>query len=281
MWVAADADVCCFDQVHHLASMNLVVRRQCPTMTRGDTALVALAHRLHCQVFQRAARGIVGIINQHVNILIISLRKLEAHIDVRARILVKHLKPGQATHDICSHTHGLFHQLASPRVAHNPFLGKSYHLDMNHVAPVFSERQQSLHRSQLPNRVYIRESAKYCRAIENALFNCPACPLKDVLDRIMCLVFPGQFETFGKGVVLIRAHLLLQVALIEMDMPVNVCRHHQVPGCIYFHLGRLIQVFSNGSYSVTGNAKIPCSRPVLEACAPDDHIHAQVPPFVS
>jgi len=261
--------------------VNLVVRRQRPTMARRDAALVALAHRLHYQVFQRAAHGIVGIINQHVYILIVSLRKLEAHIDMRARILVKHLKPGQAAHDICSHAHGLFHQLTRASIAYNPFLGKRYHLDMNHVAPMFSQGQQSLHRSQLSDTIHIRESAKNCCAIENALFNCPACSLKDVLDRIMSLVFPGQFEAFGKGVVFIGAHLLLQVALIEMDVPIDIRRHHQVSGRIYFHRSRLIQAFNDGSYTVTGDANIPCSRPVLEACVPDDHIHTQVPPFIS
>src|SRR5438034_9215515 len=53
--VAANTDICFFDQFHHLVSVSLVVRREGDTMAGRDTPLVAFSHGFHRQVLQVAA----------------------------------------------------------------------------------------------------------------------------------------------------------------------------------------------------------------------------------
>src|SRR3989442_3718654 len=199
-------------------------------MAGGDAALVALPRGLHSKVLQGATQRIVSVVDQHVDVLVVLLRKLEAQVDMCPCIFVEHFKPGQASYDISAHAHRLFHESNSTRIAHQPLLRKSDYLDMDHVAPAFTQRQQTFEWSQLSDGVYVCESAKDGCAVEDAFFNGSACSIEDILDSILCLVLPGQFEALGKGVVLVGAHLVLQMALVQVDVSIDVGRHHQVSG---------------------------------------------------
>src|SRR6266566_1997058 len=112
-------------------------------MACRDAPVVALAHRLHGQVLQRTAHGIVRVVNQHVDVLVVLLGELKTPIDMCSCVLVEHLEPGQATYDTGAHAHRLLHQEVSPRVSNESFLWKSDYLDMDNVAPAFPQCQEA------------------------------------------------------------------------------------------------------------------------------------------
>src|SRR2546426_6607709 len=91
-------------------------------------------------------------------------------------------------------------------------------------------------------------------------------------------MLPRQFETLGKGVVLIGKHSFLKVALVEVDMPVHVCRYDQVPCRVHFHRPRLFYILGCCCDSITSDAYIPGSWPVSEAGVSNDQVHERVPP---
>src|SRR6266436_5142932 len=201
-------------------------------MAGGDAALVALPRGLHSKVLQGATQRIVSVVDQHVDVLVVLLRKLEAQVDMCPCIFVEHFKPGQASYDISAHAHRLFHKVAGTRVANQSLLGKGDYLNMDHVAPAFSQCQETFEWSQLSNGVYVCESAKDGCPVEDAFLNSPACSIEDILDGILCLVLPGQFEAFGKGVVLVGAHLVLEMALVQVDVSIDVGRHDQISASV-------------------------------------------------
>src|SRR5947207_15951320 len=95
--------------------------------------------------------------------------------------------------------------------------------------------------------------------VPHALLNDPACPLQDILSGIPGLVFPGEFQAFAEGVVLVGSHLLLEEALVEVDMSVDVGGHDQVPGSIHFRGCLLAEMLSHYCNTTIGDPDIPGS----------------------
>src|SRR5436309_15752977 len=118
MGVAGYADVGFLDQIHHLAGMSLIICSQSSTMACRDTSVVTFPHRLHSEVLQGATHRIVRVVDQHMDVLVVFLRKLKAEVDVRSCILVKPLKPWQTTYDIGSYAHRLLHKQISTWIPH-------------------------------------------------------------------------------------------------------------------------------------------------------------------
>ena len=79
-----------------------------------------------------------------MDVFVVALRQLEAPVDVRPRVLVEHLEPGQSADYIGTQVHGFLHQFSCSWVAENPLLGKGDHFDMSHIPPLFTQRQQAL-----------------------------------------------------------------------------------------------------------------------------------------
>src|SRR6266849_7056997 len=201
-------------------------------MAGGDAILVALPHGLHSEVLQGATQRIVGVVNQHVNVFIVLLGEIKAQIDMFMRILVEHFKPGQTSYNAGTHAHRLLHEINGTGVANQSLLGKGDYLDVDYIVPAFSQCQETFERPQLSYGVHVCESAKDGCAVENAFVNGSACPIEDILEGILCFVLPGQFEALGKGVVLVGAHLVLEVALVQVDVSIDVGRHYQGSGSI-------------------------------------------------
>src|SRR5713101_93112 len=201
-------------------------------MAGGDATMVALPHGLHSEVLQGATQRIVGVVDQHVNVFIVLLGEMKTQVDMFARILVEHLKPGQTSYNVRSHAHRLLHKSNGTGVSHQSLLGKGDYLDVDYIVPAFSQCQETFERPQLSDGVHVCESAKDGCAVENAFLNGSACPIKDILDGIVCFVLPGQSEALGKGVVLVGTHLVLEMALVQVDVSIDVGRHDQVSGSI-------------------------------------------------
>src|SRR6266702_5827346 len=208
-----------------------------------------------------------------MDILVVTFGQVKAEVDMRPRILVEHLKPGQPADDIGSQAHRFFHKFSRARIANNAFLRERHHLDVNHIAPVLAQRKKALESSQLANAVHVGKGTKNRRAVEDALFDGPACPLQDVLVGVLCLVFPGEFETLTKRVVFIGAHFFLQEALVEMNMPADVGWHDQVSGSIHFCYRFISKLFSYCRYAISSDPEVPGTLVASQTCMANDQVH--------
>ena len=130
---------------------------------------------------------------------------------------------------------------------------------MHHTSPTLAQCQQPLESLQFANAVHIGKGAKDRCPMQDALLNGPACSLQDILSGVAGLVFPGEFQAFAEGVVLVGSHLLLEEALVEVDMSVHVGRHDQVPGSIHFCGCLPGEMFSHFCNTTIGDSHIPGS----------------------
>ncbi len=78
--------------------------------------------------------GVVGVVDQHVDVEIVPLGDIEADVDVLARFLVGVLVPGQAADHVAAFLDRLLHQLGGARIAHDPFLRERDHLDTRSIS---------------------------------------------------------------------------------------------------------------------------------------------------
>src|SRR6266480_3330335 len=92
-------------------------------------------------------------------------------------------------------------------------------------------------------------------------------------------MFPRQFKALSKRIVLVWQHLLLQVAFIEVYMPIYIGRCDKLSCCVHFCRSLLLDMFCNGCNAVTRDANIPGSWQISEVGLPNDQVHKQFLPF--
>src|SRR5579875_3504065 len=86
-------------------------------------------------------------------------------------------------------------------------------------------------------------------------------------------MFPRQFQALTEGVVLVGSHLLLQKALIEVDMAVDIRRHHQIPARIYLLYSLFSKLPGDSGNASTRNANIPGPRLTAQARIANNQVH--------
>src|SRR5581483_6041963 len=110
------------DHVDDLRRVDVVVGGHGAAVAGGDAAVEVLAHRLDREIFETARIRIVGVIDEHMNVAVVSLGDLEADVDVLARVGVRVFVPGQAADDVAALAHGFVEQLGRAGIARDALL---------------------------------------------------------------------------------------------------------------------------------------------------------------
>ena len=83
-------------------------------MMRQSTTVPTTANGLSRHHFQRAQSWIAGIVEQHGDILVELLRKIEAALHMKHRIAVAEFDPRNAADHVGAKRHRLVHEIACP-----------------------------------------------------------------------------------------------------------------------------------------------------------------------
>ena len=86
-------------------------------------------HGLEREIFEAARIGVVGVVDQHVDVEIVPFGDVEADVDMLARVVVAVFVPGQAADDVAAFLDRFVHQFGGARIAHNAFLRECDDLD--------------------------------------------------------------------------------------------------------------------------------------------------------
>ena len=275
--VRRDRDAGVAHQVHHLVGMDFVIGGERAAMTRRDPALVALSDGPRGEIFERPAVRIIGVIHQHVDVLVVFLRQLEAEVDMGARVLVEMLVPGQSADHVGAHPHPLLHQLVGAGVADDRFLGKVDGFDFNDAGIFLAERDDPLQRPQPADGIDIGENAEHGRAVEDALLDRPAGALDDVFDGIGPLMLPGDLQAFLETVGEVRTHHVAEIALVEVHVPVDVGRRGQIAAGVDLALRASLDLAVDGGDPAVLDPDLPGAVAVEQARVADDQVHEVAP----
>ena len=142
-----------------LGGIDVVVSGHRTAVTGGDATVEILPHRLEREVFQAARIGIVGVVDQHVDVAIMTFGDVEADIDMLARFRVGVLVPRQAADDVAAFLDRLVEAVGGAGIADDAFLGKGDHFDVA-ITPGISPAPATVRAR--------REDRRWCRRRQTA-----------------------------------------------------------------------------------------------------------------
>src|SRR5262249_46564401 len=128
--VGGNGDIRGRDHINDLRGIDVVISRHCAAMTGRYAAVKSLAHRLQGEVFEAAGVGVVGVVDQHVDVEIVLLGEIEADVDVRSRVRVGVFVPGQPADHVAALFERLVEQFGGAQIAHDSFLREGDDLDI-------------------------------------------------------------------------------------------------------------------------------------------------------
>lgn len=224
MRVDRNGDVRRRDHVDHLGGIDIVVCRHCSTVARRHPALKSFPHGLEREVFQAARVGIIGIVHKHVDVAIMLLGKVEADVDVGARVLVGVLVPGQAADNIAAFLERLFQELGGAGIAHDAFLGEGDDLDVADMLVLLARQHEAARRTQSADRSHVRKEAEECRSVAYPCLDHAAGALRDLLRIVLAFELVRYLDRFRQGSRHIGAHDLAEERFIRVQVQIDEAR---------------------------------------------------------
>ena len=203
-------------------------------MARRDPALEPLPHRLEREIFEAPRVGVVGVVDQHVNVEVVALGEIEADVDMLPGLVVGVFVPGQAADHIATHLDGLVEQFSRPRVADDPFLREGDDLNLAKLPILFARHEEALRPAQPPDGADIAEQAEERRPILHTGFDHPAGPLRDLLRVVVALEVVGDLDRLGQRPRHVRPHQLAKQRFVRMQVQIHEARRNEIAGRIDF-----------------------------------------------
>jgi len=115
--------------------------------------------------------------------------------------------------------------------------------------------------------------SQYRGTVQNALFDGATRALEDIVDGIVPLVLPGDFQTFLERVGLVGSHDVAEIAFVEMNVAVDIARRDQPTRGVDLLAARGLDTSRDLGDAAIGYSDVPGPFHIRQACVPDDHIH--------
>jgi len=271
--VGGNGDVRGRDHIDDLRGIDVVISRHRAAMTGGHPTVKSLAHRLQGEVFEAAGVGVVGVVDQHVDVEIVLLGKIEADVDVRSRVRVGVFVPGQPADHVAALFERLVEQFGGARIAHDSFLREGDDLDIAKARVFLAHEQQSLRGAQAANRSDIGEQAEERRSIlDPGLDHAPGA-LRHLPRVVFALEVIGDLDRLRQRARYVRPHDFAEQRLVGMQMKVDEARNDQVARRVDGLRSRCREVRSDGRNPSLLDADIDELLAATQPSIADEKIH--------
>ena len=93
-------------------------------------------------------------------------------------------------------------------------------------------------------------------------------------------MLPSDFEAFLEGISLVGAHDVAEIALVEVDVTVDISRRDQPTRGVDFFAAHRLNMSGNLGNAPIGDPNVPSAFLIHQPCILDDHVHFGISIFV-